>query len=525
MKPKLAAILLLIVLLPLVLLAWLGVRVAHGEQERVRAGFRSLLLGQLRDVDGSIAELVAERERAFVEATERLPLEPRALREWVRRQPQVAAVFALDPQGTRTYPPPAGPLHEWERAFLRRSEQIWLDKHLFRRRDLVANVADQKADVRSAHGWYTWYWGNDVHLLFWRRYEPGCVLGVEVERVRLLADIVAALPATVSGEPRRGDRRMALLDAKGQTVYQWGQYEPDKGAEPLASLPLSRPLQAWRLNSFASHAELNRLLAGSTLFPYLSGFLVVAVALGGLAAYFYRESSRAVREAAQRVSFVNQVSHELKTPLTNIRMYAELLEGATADEDEKAARYLDVIGSESRRLSRLIGNVLTFARQQRDAVTLHPKPGCVDDVVATTLEHFRPSLEAKGVAIEFDRGAPAEVEVDADALEQILGNLLGNVEKYGASGGRLAVTSRQDGAMTTITVADDGPGISAGERERVFEPFCRVSNKLSDGVTGTGIGLSIARGLARRHGGDLTLEPSDGGACFRITLHTPLRGS
>jgi signal transduction histidine kinase len=223
------------------------------------------------------------------------------------------------------------------------------------------------------------------------------------------------------------------------------------------------------------------------------------------------------------VSFVNQVSHELKTPLTNIRMYAELLEGNLPDSDDKTSHYLGVIVSESQRLSRLIGNVLTFARQQRQKLNLHKTEGCVDDVVRAVLDHFRPSLESKGVKIIFTADAGGTVEFDRDALEQILGNLFSNVEKYAASGAKMEVTSRQEGDRTWIDVADAGPGIPKGQAEKVFEPFHRISNKVSDGVTGTGIGLSIARDLARRHGGDVKLLPSGRGACFRVELSTPVR--
>ena len=228
-----------------------------------------------------------------------------------------------------------------------------------------------------------------------------------------------------------------------------------------------------------------------------------------------------MREAAERVSFVNQVSHELKTPLTNIRMYAELLEQKLPDGDQKATQHLGVIVSESQRLSRLIGNVLTFARKQNDKLTLHSTAGNVDQCIQLVLDHFKAALESKGVRTVFTPGADARVEFDRDALEQILGNLFSNVEKYAAAGGLLEVTSRQEARQTSIVVSDRGAGIPKGQEDRIFDPFHRLSNKLSDGVTGTGIGLSIARELARKHGGDLKAVASDVGARFLLELRTP----
>jgi signal transduction histidine kinase len=254
--------------------------------------------------------------------------------------------------------------------------------------------------------------------------------------------------------------------------------------------------------------------------------LVLAlVAAGGvlvvLAVYFYRESSRELREAAQRVSFVNQVSHELKTPLTNIRLYGELLQQHLPEEEERAARYAEVVVAECRRLSRLIGNILTFARKSRKRLVLRPKPGVVDETITAVIAAFEPALTAKGVRVSFEGGAPGAVSFDADAVEQIVGNLFSNVEKYAAAGGAMHVQSRQNGDRTVISVSDRGPGIPPEAQDAIFAPFRRLSSRLTDGVAGTGIGLSIARDLARLHGGDLRLVPSATGACFEAELRTP----
>ena len=228
-----------------------------------------------------------------------------------------------------------------------------------------------------------------------------------------------------------------------------------------------------------------------------------------------------MREASRRVTFVNQVSHELKTPLTNIRMYAELLESRLPDGDERTRNYLGILISETRRLSRLITNVLTFAMQRRGKLKLHPQPAVVDDVIAAVIASFSPALEAMHIRAVLEGKADRRVELDVDLLEQILGNLINNVEKYATNATALRIIRRQDAMTTTITVSDDGAGIPAAQRETVFRPFVRLSSKLTDGVSGTGIGLAIARQLACLHGGSLDLMPADGGATFELTLNTP----
>jgi signal transduction histidine kinase len=357
-------------------------------------------------------------------------------------------------------------------------------------------------------------------LYFWRRMADGRTVGIELESAALLAAVIALLPSSdtpVAGLPVG---HIVLQDARNAPLYQWGDYRPGAQELPLARMPLAAPLNAWSLEYFAPASEFGRVMSGSARFNIGAALGVVTLALCALAFYFYRESSREIRAAAQKVSFVNQVSHELKTPLTNIRMYAELLEGRLPEDDAKARGPLGIVIAESRRLSRLINNILTFARQQKAHPALHLAPGQVDETIAATLESFRPALEEAGVRIVFNPNAGRPVQMDADVVEQILGNLFSNVEKYALAGQLLEVTSRQEGDRTVIRVADRGPGIPPGKADAVFRPFVRLSDRLTDGVSGTGLGLTITRDLARLHGGDVTLEPSAVGACFQVVLHT-----
>jgi signal transduction histidine kinase len=514
LKPKLLLILTLLVLLPLGALGWLGMRVAGQEREVTENRLREALNGRLRDINAVILRSVEKQETELLRVLDRNSYRPAELRELVRASPVIHSLFVLDPQGNRVHPPPEGPLTATEQEFLERSGQVWRDKQTF-------YGSSEGADRQGRHGWYTWYWGNGVNLVFWVRNASGYVIGAACDRTRLLADIVGELPDSDASDPNLRQGRIALVGGDGVGVYQWGAYEPSTSETPRVRLDLSPPLDSWSLLYFAPAAAPPSPFGGSMFLNLATGLGALVLALVGLAAYFYRESTREMREAAERVSFVNQVSHELKTPLTNIRMYAELMEQSVPEGDTRAARHLDVIVSESQRLSRLIGNVLTFARKQNDKLTLHPAAGNIDQCIGFVLDHFKAPLEAKGVTTAFNAGAGASVDFDRDAVEQILGNLFSNVEKYAAAGGWMEVTSQQQGTTTSILVSDRGPGIPQGQEERIFAPFHRLSNKLSDGVAGTGIGLSIARDLARRHGGDLKVVPSEVGASFQLELMTP----
>jgi signal transduction histidine kinase len=544
LKPRLAAIFVLIVILPLAVLGWLGAKVARDEQEMVRHRFREVLLSRLDDIDGDVAGVLAARERELMAAVG-APVPPcDVLREEARGSGVVNQFFVLDPAGDLVHPHPADSLSQAEAAFLERTASIWQNREIpppspeFQLMNAFVPQSQQQVSVMGKgaptqqsvsrkgsvpmpthRGWYAWHWGNGINLIFWWRNGEGSIVGAELNRVRLTADIVGALPETDPDEPALPDGRIRLMDERETVLYQWGGYVPGDDESPRVTSALSYPLASWQLEYYAPARAMGGDFGRSVWFNVGSALGVLALALVAMAIYFYREYAREMWEAARRVSFVNQVSHELKTPLTNIRMYAEMMEDDLDDTDERSRHHLSVIVSESQRLSRLIGNVLTFSRQQRSALRFRPTPGNVDDVLRAAAGRFEAALGANGVAVVFHGAAGGEAMFDPDILEQILGNLLSNVEKYAASGGRVEITTRQEGDTVAVTVADQGPGIPRGERERIFRPFHRLSDKLTEGVAGTGIGLAIARDLARLHGGDLVLVPAERGACFKLTAH------
>ncbi|MBN2308902.1 MAG: HAMP domain-containing histidine kinase [Candidatus Hydrogenedentes bacterium] len=537
MRRRLLITLLVIVVAPLAVLAWLGVQLVRDEREMVRHRFREIIAAKLGDVAGLVDAQVAARERELMAGEGLSMLSPDELRARAFRSGLVRQFFVLDATGELVYPAPDAPATEAERDFLLRTREVWINKAIpgpageQRARAMPQQAAQSKMAQQAAFppapalpgkGWHTWYWSNGLNLIFWWRDDADAVVGAELNRARFIADVLAALPDTPGIEGAAPvEERIALLDAQGAGLYQWGVYEPAGADEPVVEVRLNPPLSAWRLTYYAPDAAIEGAFQRTTWFGLGLGLAVLAAALIGLATYFYRESARDMREAAQRVSFVNQVSHELKTPLTNIRMYAEMLDDELGgDEEEPARARLHVIVSESRRLSRLIGNVLTFGRRQRSALTPHRTRGNVDAVVRAVIDQFDENLGRHGVAAHFTAGAARDAEFDQDVLAQIVGNLLSNVEKYALSGDRVDVETRQEGDTVTVCVADSGPGIPAEHRARVFEPFYRVSNRVNDGVAGTGIGLAIARDLARLHGGDLVLESGGGGgARFTLRIH------
>jgi len=510
------------VCLPLVVIGGLGWRLARHEHRMARQGLHEVLRARLHDTAQVLEDYIQHHERRLQGLTESVSHDPGSIRDLIRRDPHIGQLFVLNANGILLHPDPAAELNRAEQRFLEEFGDLFLQKDL-----LLATAAGDEGAAPSTSGWVVHFRGPGLNLLYCRRLPSGRVVGVLLQRARWIADLIAELPDTTDGiesaEDKSWEARIRLVDSNGRSIYDWGSLEPDEGAAPLEELALSYPLSSWRLQHFAGDEAFATVGRGA-YFNLMSILAATGLVLLMTGVWFHREYTRHVREATQRVSFVNQVSHELKTPLTNIRMYAELLESdleETTDDETGARRsHLKVIVEESERLSRLIGNVLTFAQKQRDQIKLHRRPAVVDDVIAVVIQQFDPAFRRRGLQVVFDGSARDRVDVDVDALEQILGNLFGNVEKYASSGNRLEVTSHQANGYTNIVINDDGPGIPARHRERVFRPFHRLSNHIAD-RPGTGIGLTIARQLAQLHGGDLRLLPSESGACFEIRLHTP----
>jgi signal transduction histidine kinase len=508
MRARLRLFFVLLVLAPLAALAALGLFTARGEEARAAAEVRGLLERKLEDLATMLGGAPADLQRELLAATEALPADADELRALGRRQPRLRRMLVVAPGGRLLFPPPEGPSSEEELRFVRDSRFLW-DKG----GALARAAADEERGGALTHGWQPLPDGEGMGLLFWRRTGAGDLVAVALPGAAILAELVARLPAT-SVDRARGAERIALHDPSGRLVYQWGAFQPGPDARPLVDLSLRAPLGGWRLAYLGPAPARGRAALG--IGAGLAALAAVVVAAG---VWIYRESTRELRQAAERVSFVNQVSHELKTPLTNVRMYAELLEDHVDPHDDVGRRRLGIVVAESQRLGRLITNVLTFSRAEKGRLSVQPAPGCVDEVVGELLAQFAPGFEASGITARFHPGAPHRVRIDADALAQILGNLLGNVEKYAARG-ELLVSTHGEPPLTRITIADEGPGIPAAERERVFEPFVRLGSSSHEGVPGTGIGLGIARDLARKHGGDLRVVPSEQGACFELTLTT-----
>jgi signal transduction histidine kinase len=259
--------------------------------------------------------------------------------------------------------------------------------------------------------------------------------------------------------------------------------------------------------------------AGSKVIVWVA--LIIGIVLVGGFIMLYRLGARQIALGLQQQDFVSAVSHELKTPLTSIRMYGEMLREGWADETRKKT-YYDFIFNESERLSRLINNVLHLARMGRN----EQKPDCKDVRVEELLNELCPKLDSQleraGFKLELectDQAKATNFSIDSDWLTQILINLIDNAIKFSAGAELKTVQLKcrllQDGRIQ-FSVRDFGPGVAKDQMKKIFKLFYRSENELTRETVGTGIGLALVHQLVVGMDGEVDVVNCEPGVEFRI---------
>lgn len=237
-----------------------------------------------------------------------------------------------------------------------------------------------------------------------------------------------------------------------------------------------------------------------------------------------RDISR-FREADRlKNTFVSIISHELKTPVTIIRGYAETLIRPEAKWDRETLQEgLAVIIEEAEHLNQLIDDLLDASRLQAGALSLQMEEVALDRLAERVVQRFQPQTDNHDIAARFPPDFPT-IRGDPRRLEQVLNNLVSNAIKYSPDGGRIRIRGRVRPDEVVVTVTDEGIGIPAPEQSRVFEPFYRVDDSAGRDTEGVGLGLYLAKAIVEAHGGRIWVESEPGkGSAFSFALprHQP----
>lgn len=331
-----------------------------------------------------------------------------------------------------------------------------------------------------------------------------------------------------AGEAAPEDRRVVLPgrrggdepEGRGATEASGGRIDGDASAGPwYALLPIPTAGHVVLGFEFDRAGAADRL--AERLPPQLARHAAVALSLVTEQLATDRELSSLRAAEAERTRFVSTVAHELRTPLTGLRGYLELIHGDKVDdpavERDFLERSLGIVGS----MADLVGDLLELSRLESGTLELEEEPFSVAESVARVATGLLP------IALECDirlrTTLPPRLRSatgDRRRVEQILTNLVANALKFTAPGGRVEINARFDGPVAILAVVDDGTGIAGDDRPRIFERFHRLPGH--ERITGTGLGLPIARDLARRMGGDLEVASVPGsGSAFILVLPGP----
>jgi signal transduction histidine kinase len=312
---------------------------------------------------------------------------------------------------------------------------------------------------------------------------------------------------------------VAVLDEAGEPVYSRA---PLEHAERVLSVALGEALPGWQVAVYAPPGTAPREVVRRQVMMFTTAFAVLLAVIGVGIVLTWRLMRRETEMAQLKSDFVANVSHDLKTPLSVIRMFGETLELERVPDEARRREYYRVITRESERLSRLIDNVLDFSRIEGGRRRYERLPTAVEPLVRDTLEAFAYPLEQQGFKVEV-AVAPdlPEVAMDADAIGQALANLIDNAIKYAGDERVILVDARREGDRLALGVSDHGLGIPAAEQARIFEKFYRVGRSETQGRRGSGVGLALVRHIVEAHGGTVTVESAPGQGS-RFTLWLPL---
>jgi signal transduction histidine kinase len=317
-----------------------------------------------------------------------------------------------------------------------------------------------------------------------------------------------------------GSSIVAILDHRQRPVYS---RQPLVGGDPIATVGFREGLPQWRLALFAPPGQSPRQAVRRQVAIFTGAFALLLVVIAGGIVLMYRLVRRETEVARLKSDFVANVSHDLKTPLSVIRMFAETLELGRVTDEPRRREYYQVITRESERLSRLIENVLDFSRIEGGRRTYDMAPTAVEPLVRETVEAFAYPLAQGGFKVEIDVAPDLpDVPMDRAAIGQALANLVDNAIKYSGERKSLRVEAGALESGLALSVTDEGMGIPQEEQAKIFEKFYRVGRSETQGCRGSGVGLALVRHVAAAHGGRVTVE-SRPGAGSRFTLWVPLR--
>lgn len=422
-----------------------------------------------------------------------------------RETPTVRAILVLDDQRTVI-------------AFASRASGAWNEEEGFRRMLVNRLLADmelgrQGDELRHLHRTYR---GQSYLLSYWQRTVDGrrylVVAWHDIGRI-----VKELLPALLTESPSGAPARVNVVDEEGRIIFGPAL----RSGEFTVGVRFPTTVYGWSVQvSPAQSEELAKRVENRRLLELVMVVLSCIVLVLGVGTILVA-ADRDQRLSSLKSDFVANVSHELKTPLALIRMFGEMLQTGRVASEAKRQEYLDIIVSESERLSALIENVLDFAKVERDRTPYELTTGDVGEAVARAANVYRYRAEREGVDLQIDVAQDLPLaKIDERAIQLATINLIDNALKYAPGTEVITVRATEERGSVLVRVIDRGPGVCSDERERIFERFVRGAGaKGQRPVRGSGIGLALVRHIAESHGGRAWVESEVGrGSTFVFSV-------
>lgn len=357
---------------------------------------------------------------------------------------------------------------------------------------------------------------DNTHIIFYRNVKRGTEIFVQGFIVELRTYLTSLVMNEIKFYPQEQNLILEFTN-RDNLLLSYG--ERNNSSTVLLTAPLPSPLANITLNMYVTPKQ---SAPGSGILLFLG--IAMLVVLGGGLFCIYKLTQSQLALASKRQDFVSAVSHELKTPLTAIRMYAELLQNSWVANEEKRQKYYNQIASETERLTRLIQNVLNLSKLDGNRWNVQlrrdrPK-SVLDDFVAT----YSKNVEKQGFELTVSSDTDVKditLMMDRDAIMQILMNLVDNSLKFSKNADykMINIELRLKDTDLYLAVRDYGPGIPQSEMTRVFQEFYRVENEMTRQTSGTGIGLSMVKKLCTLTNMKIELENANPG--LRTKIHFP----
>jgi len=444
--------------------------------------------------------------------------------------PYFKQIFLLGNDGKLIYPRLDSNQNQSEIEFIEKTKSLWKNKNFLKQIQVTENNKEETIQtfanndfyrlnqkqlevIDTPEGLYPYYSDTNFNIIYWNKISDRFIIGVDLNVAYLKAKIINRL-----SQIKLSKALIQLLDDNQKIVFQSGNLSLKLQNCHSHQEYLNAPFKNWQIVHMEPLPENLANIKSSFQTSLYTNLVIISLLFILCGAIAYILMIKEARLIQKKMNFITEVSHELKTPLTNIRLYAELLDRKTSSNDHKSKGYIQILLQETQRLSRMIHNVLTFRRLNSKKFELKIKSINANEIVEQCLKTFEPFLLAKGFEIVRKYELNKNILCDQDSLEQILFNLISNVEKYALEGKYICLRTYELKEKAFIECIDRGLPLDHQIAKLIFQPFYRAHKDLSHGAGGTGIGLTISKELSILNNGDLTCEPISSGNTFKLQL-------